>query len=150
MVRARKIPADAEHFIRDCEKDVLAGNYCRTADGYLDFLIQATQREDLAFRTYLEVQDRKPGEQRFYADADHIIPRSVWPVLMPVQLLIAKPWYYNVLTNLFWRVSSFNKSIDQFAIIQIQHEATRVRRYSPEWRRWTREWINCFLATKRE
>ena len=55
MILAAKIPTDAERFVASGERDALAGNYCRSEDGHLDFLIQATQTRYPVVVKYLSV-----------------------------------------------------------------------------------------------
>src|SRR5215472_270852 len=70
--------------------------------------------------TYVKVLDRRTGDPRFSADADHIIPKSVWNILMPATLRGQPgdkfPCYSGVLSNLFWRDKKFNRNDDDLAI----------------------------------
>jgi hypothetical protein len=119
---------------------------------YLEFLIQASRAADPRILEYLRVTDRATGEPRYYGQADHIVPRAVWTILMPDDLLgpSAPDGYSAVLSNLFWRDQHFNESCDQPVIAHIQAESTRTSRRTPQGRQWADKWIQFFLHTKRD
>lgn len=84
MILSKNIRFTAETFVRRCTEDVLAGRYAPNDDAYLSFLIAETEKRPQYrnLMTYIRVLDRTTGEPRFSADADHIVPRSVWGILM--------------------------------------------------------------------
>jgi hypothetical protein len=153
MILTKYIPISAADLIRRCGTDIRLGRFA--ADGnYLDYLIAETEKSHAKLLEYLRVIDRRSGQPRYYAQADHIIPRSVWPLLMPRELRgPGAPdgnWVHS-LSNLFWRGPQENRSHDQASIRMIQDEAPEVARRGPmQYREWADRWIEIFLLTKRD
>ncbi len=152
MILARFIPSDPEAFISRCNTHVLLGRYAKNPAGYLNYLIACTEKVDPRLLEYLRVLARERGRPRYYGEADHIVPKSVWPRLMPTALIGGGKLdaYSGVLANLFWRDPDFNRKDDQPLIDAIKMEAERHRHRDKEWQAWANKWIQCFLVTKRE
>jgi hypothetical protein len=151
MITAKKIPLQAPAFIRSCTNDVMRGRFAASEDGYLDFLVAETEKRDKRLLNYLRVWDRAAGQARFSADADHIVPRSVWGILMFGFLDRGRAGTsFNVLSNLFWRDRMWNQANDQLAISIIKSEATTVELHSRAGLEWRRKWIEIFLRTKHD
>lgn len=116
MILSRNIPFHANTFIRRCTEDVLNHRYAPDPDGYLSFLIEQTERRYSKLMQYIRIPDRKTGKPRFSADADHIIPKRVWGILV---LGVPDPercgTSFNVLSNLFWRDRKWNMENDGLA-----------------------------------
>jgi hypothetical protein len=151
MIHPRHIFADPQEFIRRCATDCRLGRYAQS-DDYLEFLIQQTQRRDRKLLSYLARIGRGYGETRYYADADHIVPQSVWHLLMPRELCgpdRPRGAYRHSLSNLIWRGQVENRRDDEQAICMVFDEA-HVRRSPSERRTWANEWIRRFLMTKRD
>jgi hypothetical protein len=95
------------------------------------------------------------GEVRVIADADHIIPKSVWRILMPLGWTLpggGPPNTPNILSNLFWRAVPFNRgsvergeALDQPWINWIKAEPAANRTAQ-----WARNHIEMFLRTKHD
>lgn len=83
MIRSRAIPMKAKTFTERCIDDVLQGWFAPTPEGYLDYLIRETEKRNKKLLDYIRVLDQQTGQPRFSAQADHIIPKSVWDILMP-------------------------------------------------------------------
>jgi hypothetical protein len=120
---------------------------------------------------YLRQVAREKGQQRLYADADHIIPKSVWAALMPRDL-IHPPALCNLLSNLCWRDSDFNRDeqSDLFWIKVLKSEFLGIKEleeakkhrlsknlqkgvielWSPDWERWSLGWVERFLCVKHD
>lgn len=154
MVVSKNIPMQASTFIRRCVVDRRLGRYAQPPSKYRDFLHEHTEQHYKTLLRLLTVFDRQKGEQRLTADADHIVPKSVWPLLMPASLqgrMFGKfPEYSGVLSNLFWRHSDFNREDDDPLITQVMVEARRYRRGTKEWAAWAANRIECFLHTKHD
>jgi hypothetical protein len=150
MILSKNIPKRVSTFLDRCRRDVLHGRFAKNPGAYLDFLVQATQAADPSLIQYLRVVDRDSGGARYHGQADHIVPRAVWVILMPDDLLGSDTpdGYSAVLSNLFWRDPHFNASCDQPVIAHIRAEAAkRSRRQDPSW---ADGWIQFFLRTKRD
>lgn len=150
MILSRRIPFRAETFIKRCADDVLEGRFCSDLDGYRDYLLAETARRHKALLNYLTVVDTTTGRPRVAADADHIIPRSVWNILMLGLLDRTRPASANVLSNLFWRDPQWNRGNDYSAIQTVWSEAKSGALAGPDGIRWRKMWIEIFLRTKRE
>ena len=152
MIHSRSIPLTAPRFIGACKDDVALGRYALAGE-YLEFLIKVTEQKDARLLSFIRVLDRKTGQPRYSAEADHIIPRAVWFLLMAD---IVEPGKgaraCDVITNLFWRDPYFNKSVDQQAIELIRSEAASPS-FNPNSKsglEWRRRWIEIFLRTKHD
>ena len=151
MITANKIPLNAATFIRRCTDDVLNGRYAATPDGYLEYLIAVTQRRNPKLLEYIRVLDRRTGKPRYIAEADHIIPRGVWGILMFG--IIDRDrcgTSFNVLSNLFWRDPQQNRTDDHQSIALVRRDAAGVRLSSRAGFEWRQKWIEIFLRTKRD
>jgi hypothetical protein len=143
----------AATFVKKCTDDVLRGHYAATANAYLEYLIEETRKRDPELLAYIRVLDRESGKPRYSAEADHIIPRSVWGILM---FGLAEPGSsgtsFNVLSNLFWRDPNCNRGYDQFAIEAIKGELVKksIQLNSLEGVKWREKWIEVFLTTKHD
>ncbi len=151
MILSKNIPFNASTFIRRCTEDVLNHRYAPHPDGHLGFLIEQTEKRYPKLMQYIRIPDRKTGEPRFSAQADHIVPKEVWGILV---LGVPDPercgTSFNVLTNLFWREGSWNMGSDGSAIRAIVAESASIRPASPKGIAWRRRWIEIFLRTKRD
>lgn len=160
MITASQIPATAAAFITRCQAHLQQGLYPSNAGSYRAFLIQHTRQTDPQLLAYIERHDRAPGTQSTFTDADHIVPRSVWQLLMPIQFHTA-PEYDSLLGNLAWRSIVFNRrhvtatdadevfeSYDHHLIQEIQAEASQPAN-GPHNRAWADSRIEWFLQTKR-
>jgi hypothetical protein len=151
MILSKNIPMNADTFLKRCTADVLQGRYAPGPDDYLEYLMMETERRYPSLMTYLRVPDRNAGEQRHSADADHIIPRSVWSTLMfGFVTPLNNGNSYNVLSNLFWRAPDWNRQIDRQSIDIIRTEARSMRLNTAAGQEWRRKWIEIFLRTKHD
>jgi hypothetical protein len=153
VILTKSIPIDAQDFVRRCSHDCRVGRYAKDGD-YLEFLIAETGKTHQKLLEFLRVVDRRSGMPRYHAQADHIVPQAVWPILMPSDLCgpnRADGPFMHALSNLFWRGAFENQSHDQEAIRHILSEATPVSRQAPSKRQsWAKKWIEIFLLTKRD
>jgi hypothetical protein len=153
MILTKQIPVNAQDFVRRCSHDCRVGNYAKNGD-HLEFLIAETGKSHQKLLDFLRVVDRGPGAARYHAQADHIIPQSVWPILMPRELRGPNGPdgnFMHCLSNLFWRGPVENQALDQDAIKHIQREETAMLRQPPAKRQeWMNRWIEIFLFTKRD
>jgi hypothetical protein len=153
MMIAKTIPINAQDFVRRCSHDCRLGRYAKDGN-YLEFLIAETGKSHPKLLEYLRVVDRRVGQPRYYAQADHIIPQAVWSILMPSELRGPDRLdgvFMHALSNLFWRGPIENQSLDQEAIRHICSEASTAARKPPAKRQeWTAKWIEIFLLTKRD
>ncbi len=176
MIVPTNIPLDAPEFFERCRTFKRLGTFSKDGQ-HLRLLWTST--EELAKRQpefrglmeYLRRVAREKGEQRLHADADHIIPKSVWPVLMPRDL-IQPPELCNLICNLCWRDSDFNRDeeSDLFWIKVIKSEflgikdldvATKrklahnlhkgvIKLWSQDWENWASGWVTNFLRVKHD
>lgn len=159
MITTAQIPATAGAFITRCQAHLQQGLYPSQANRYRAFLIEQTRRSDPQLLAYIERNDRAAGTQSTFTDADHIVPRSVWHLLMPIQFHTA-PEYDSLLGNLAWRSIVFNRrhvtatdasevfeSYDHHLIEQIRTEAAQPAN-GPQNRVWADNRIEWFLQTK--
>lgn len=151
MILSQNIPVKAETFVRRCTDDVMRGRYAPNPDAYHQYLERETEKRYPKVLAYLRVLDRESGGQRYSADVDHIIPRSVWRILMfgfiePGKCGAAA----GVLSNLFWRDIRWNRGEDMPLIDHIRGEAQSVRLDSRAGMAWRANKIEFFLRTKRE
>jgi hypothetical protein len=150
MICSRSIPLTAQKFIAACKDDVALGRYAPGGD-YLEYLIKVTKRCDSRLLSFFSVLDRSTGQPRYFAEADHIIPQTVWSVLLPE---IVEPCNgaraCDVISNLFWRDPYFNKSNDQQAIDLIRSDASSSNASSRAGGDWRRNWIEILLRTKHD
>lgn len=148
MITAAQIETDPAAFITRCLGHVTAGMYPASRNGYWDLLMRETPPE---LNRYFQRVDRSAGTERTFVDADHIIPRSVWTLLMPTQLT-TDPRYESVLGNLAWRSTVFNQdqNTDLPMIEAVRAESTANPRGSPGWQDWSRNWIEMFTSVKQQ
>lgn len=150
MILSKNIPKRADVFIRRCTADVAADRCARDGE-YLAYLESETARRYPRLMPFIRVVGRASGKPRYYAQADHIIPRSVWNVLMFGELRTREPSSaVNVLSNLFWRGEHENRAFDQRQILLLRNEARGVRLATTDGLAWRRRWIEIFLNLKRE
>lgn len=151
MILSKNIPWRAETFVRRCTDDVMSGRFAPDPDGYLVYLEAETQKRYPKVLSYLRVLDRESGKARYLADADHIIPRAVWSILLFGFIEPGKCGTSpNVLSNLFWRDLKWNRGHDRALIDHVRAEAASVRLTSAAGLRWRADKIELFLRTKRE
>jgi len=152
MILSENIPRTTAAFLRRCRIDAMKGRYAKPPAAYLEFLIAASRAADPRILEYLRVNDRESGAARYYGQADHIVPQSVWTILMPDDLIgpTTPDGYSALLSNLFWRDPHFNASCDQPIIGHIQAEAKNHSRHAAATRQWAEKWIQFFLDTKRD
>jgi hypothetical protein len=152
MIRSRSIPLTAPRFITACKDDVALNRYAPAGD-YLEYLIKVTKSRDSRLLSFIRVHDRRTGKPRYFAEADHIVPRAVWNLLMTD---VVEPGNgaraCDVISNLFWRDPHFNKSNDQQTIDLVRSEAA-ARSFKPNSTAgidWRRKWIEILLRTKHD
>lgn len=148
MITAAQIITDPAAFITRCLGHVAGGLYPQSESGYRNFLMSQTPGD---LNAYFQRTDRSPGTQRTFVDADHIIPQSVWPLLMPAQLT-ADRRYVSVLGNLAWRSTVFNQDqeTDHPMIDEVQREAPAHPPGSGGWQAWSHHWIEMFTSVKQQ
>lgn len=134
MILSTNIPLNAQTFLNNVRRDFHAGLH---ASDYRSLLIRETRVrypgliEGLAHLGHARTQR---GEVRILADADHIIPRSLWQILIPLvwNLPGDPPPTPDILSNLFWRTVKCNRgaptrgeALDHAWIYYIQREARK-------------------------
>jgi len=154
MILSRNIPLNAYVFLGNIQRDFHARLY---SSNYRELLIGETKRrypglvEGLADLGHGRTNK---GQVRVLADADHIIPTSLWNILIPLvwNLSGTPPTTPDILSNLFWRTVSFNRgaetrgeALDQPWIRQIKNEAK-----SKTSRQWAQRHVEMFLRTKHD
>jgi hypothetical protein len=153
MILGTDIPLDADVFVGSCLADARVDRRATPADKYLDYLANETQKLYPMLFRFVKVLDRETGTPRFNADADHIVPKSVWNLLMPDELIGLPgekfPGYSGVISNLFWRDIQFNRKDDNLAI-RLVKESSSTRMSKKELAGWKKKWISIFIATKHD
>lgn len=151
------IPAEPRVFVANCLADKREGRFAKPAGRYLDYLRGVTKEFDAAMYNFVAVVDRERGQERFHADADHIIPKSLWNILMPSELInfnrVTKepndeqfPIFSGVVSNLFWRTRDWNRKEDNQSIRECEKEARKARGKLPQTEK--DRWIAMLLLTK--
>ena len=122
---------DYNNFIKRVRGDVSKKHYDKN---HLELIMKVVGEKNPKLLEYLKRESRKPGQQRLFADCDHIIPREVWALLMPHPL--DKEEYVNVVSNLQFRDIYSNRSFDQKDIKTIQEAHAKGALSEAEKRRW--------------
>jgi hypothetical protein len=154
MILSANIPLNAPAFLNNLHRDYRAGLH---SPDYRALLIRETRARYPGLVEGLADLGRgrtARGEVRVLADADHIIPRSVWAILIPLV------WNHpgpppptpDILSNLFWRTVSCNRgapsrgeALDHEWIARIKVEAKALSS-AP----WALQLIQMFLRTKHD
>ena len=154
MILSKNIPLDALTFLRNIHRDFQAGLH---STDYRELLIRETKRRYPGLVEGLADFGRgrtAKGQVRVLADADHIIPRSVWNLLIPVlwNQPGAAPQTPDILSNLFWRAVPFNRgaesrgeALDMNSIRIIKNEAK-----GKTTKAWAQKQVEIFLRTKHD
>jgi hypothetical protein len=154
MILSANIPLNAPAFLKNIQRDYRAGLH---SSDYRALLIRETRARYPGLVEGLADAGRgrtARGEVRVVADADHIVPRSVWPILIPLvwNLPGPPPTTPDILSNLFWRTVSCNRgapsrgeALDHDWITHIKAEA-RTLASAP----WALRNIQMFLRTKHD
>lgn len=153
MILAKHIPISADDFVRRCGTDCRLGRYAKDGN-YRELMIAETAKSHKKLLEYLRVLDRTSGGAKFWAQVDHIVPQKVWPILMPTELRGPdRPdgCFMHALSNLFWRGTLENQSLDGRFIRCVQQEVTGIAAKPPRERQcWAKKWIEIFLRTKHD
>jgi len=151
MIISNNIPLNLNTFLTNVRNDYNKGLYSAQ---YRQFLERETRARYPGLVEGLSEPIGGPRRTRVIADADHIVPRSVWSLLIPLawNLPGPPPPSPDVLSNLFWRTVTCNRgsekrgeALDQADIRQIQLEAKT--KTSPDWARFH---ISRFLRHKHD
>jgi hypothetical protein len=156
MILSKNIPLYVKTFLNNIRRDFRAGAY---AEDYRGLLIRETRMRYPGLVEGLGDLGRGPtrrGEVRVLADADHIIPRSLWAILIPPawNLPGTPPATPNILSNLFWRTVTCNRgapsrgeALDHAWINHIKAEAQAGVNPTAHW---ANRYIQMFLQTKHD
>lgn len=154
MILSRNIPLRVHTFLNRIHADYQAGLH---SSDYRGLLIRETRARYPGLVEGLADMGRgrtRRGEVRVIADADHIIPRSVWNTLIPLvwNLPFPAPTTPHILSNLFWRTVTCNRgapsrgeALDLPYIMRIRDEQALLA--SPQW---ARNHMLMFLRTKHD
>jgi hypothetical protein len=149
MIRGTDIPLAPDEFVKNCLADARENRFAKPAEKYLDYLADLTEQKHPALFRFVKVFDREAGKERYNADADHIIPKSVWNILMPAELRGLPgqefPAFSGTLSNLFWRDRQFNRRDDNLAIRVIK-DATSTSMSKIQRADWNKKMISIFLV----
>lgn len=102
-------------FVSRVQSDVLQHRYAVPRTGYRDFFLQHLQQNDPQMMQHLSYISPNSGNRLYQADVDHIVPQSIWNLLLPAPLNV--PAYDCVLSNLMIRDRFSNRANDH-ALIQ--------------------------------
>jgi hypothetical protein len=156
MVVSRRIPLEVQRFLNNLYQDRAAHLY---AKDYRGLLIRETKRRYPGLVKGLSrVGLTRNGRERVIADADHIVPKSLWKIVMPLAWNLGgnvpDP---NSLSNLFWRTVTNNRgstkrgdAFDQDYINQFKREARQFPNKTPDAVHWANGVIEFFLHTKHD
>jgi hypothetical protein len=151
MIVSRNIPLTLHTFFRNVQIDYDRGMY---SGDYRGFLERETRKRYPGLVEGLSEAVGSRKGTRVIADADHIVPRSLWATLIPLAWNLAgpPPASPDVLSNLFWRTVTYNRgsekrgeALDQPDIRRIQFESKT--KASAEWARFH---ILAFLRHKHD
>ena len=153
MILSRNIPLNVQAFLNNTYRDFHAGLH----GDYRALLIRETRTRYPGLVEGLADLGRgrtRRGEVRVIADADHIVPRSLWKILIPPvwNLPGAPPLTPDILSNLFWRTVPFNRgaesrgeALDQSWIRHIKAESK-----TKASKQWAQQYLLMFLRTKHD
>jgi len=156
MILSRRIPLQPQRFLNRLYQDRQAG-LC--ANDYRALLIRETKRQYPGLIEGLSRPGRtRQGLERVIADADHIVPKSLWDTVMPlVWNLGGELPNVNSLSNLFWRTVSNNRgserrgdAFDQSYITEFKRQAKQYPAHTPEAVHWALSVVEFFLRTKHD
>jgi hypothetical protein len=152
MILSKNIPLNADTFLANIKRDIDHG---LQAGDYRALLIRETRlRYPGLIEGLSDHGQNRRGGVRVLADADHIVPRAVWSVLIPPiwNLPGQPPTSPDILSNLFWRTVTYNRgaatrgeAVDLPWILHIKAEAPG--KASPAW---ARQYVEMFLRTKHD
>jgi hypothetical protein len=154
MILSRRIPLNAQIFLGNIQRDFRSGLH---SSDYRGMLIRETRLRYPGLVEGLADHGRgrtQRGEVRVIADADHIVPRSLWNLLVPRAWTLggAAPATPDILSNLFWRSVPFNRgsvlrgeALDQPWIDIVKRES-KTKASSD----WALRWMERFLRTKHD
>jgi len=153
MILAKRIPIHAQDFIRRCGTDCRLGRYASDGD-YRRLLEECTAKSHRGLLEYLTRHGATKGEPKYWGQVDHIIPQAVWTLLMPPELRGPdRPdgSFMHALSNLFWRGTNENQSLDLQLITLTKIEGGDYSRRQPKERQeWAANRIEIFLRTKHD
>jgi hypothetical protein len=155
VILSSNIPLHVDVFLDAIYRDFAEG---RHSSDYRGLLLRETRARYPGLVDGLRDLGRRrkrPGDVSLLADADHIVPKSVWPILIPLawNLPGAPPDTPHLLSNLFWRTVTLNRgapsrgeAVDLQWIGHIKREAA-AKKVTPLW---ARQYIEFFLRTKHD
>lgn len=151
MIISKNIPLTVNTFFLRVQSDYRQGLF---SPDYRALLERETRVRYPGLVEGLSEPIRGRRQIRVIADADHIIPRSLWPILMPLgwNLPGAPPPTPDVLSNLFWRTVTCNRGSEQRGEALDQRDIRRILAASQPERtpQWARQQILAFLRHKHD
>ncbi len=155
VILSSKIPSNVQLFLNRLYQHQQAKLF---SDDYRALLIRETeQRYPGLIRGLSRTGRTRRGLPRVVADADHIVPRSLWELVMPLAWnLSGSPPPADTLGNLFWRTVRNNRgstkrgdAFDQDYITEFKREAKLFPKKTAAATHWAWFVIKFFLETKR-
>lgn len=155
MILSRNIPSDVQPFLNRLYQHQQAKLFSRD---YRALLIRETERRYPGLiRGLSRTGHTRRGLPRVVADADHIVPKSLWKLVMPLAWnLPGSPPSADTLGNLFWRTVSNNRgstkrgdALDQDYITEFKRQAQLHPKKTPSAAHWAWFVIGFFLETKK-
>lgn len=101
-------------FVDRAREDMNFQRYPANRDDYRRFFLGHLQKTNPQMMQHLKFISDRSGDALYDADVDHIVPKSVWPLLMPTPLNMNV--YESVLTNLMIRDRLSNRANDLLLI----------------------------------
>ncbi len=111
-------PAVYKYFVACVLDDVAHQRYPDNRNDYREFFLRHLQQTDPQMMEHLRYISERSGNTLYRADVDHVVPRSIWPLLLPPPLNI--PNYECVLSNLKIRDEFSNRANDQATINEVK------------------------------
>lgn len=154
MIVSSRIPLEVQRFLNNLYQDRKAELF---SSDYRGLLIRETKRRYPGLIKGLSrLGHTRAGRERVIADADHIVPKSLWDIVMPLAWnLEGDPPGPNTLSNLFWRTVGNNRgstkrgdAFDQDYIEMFKRQAKQFPNKTPEAVHWAFSVIEFFLQTK--
>ena len=95
-------------FVNSVRTDIQQHRYPTDRKQYRAFYLEYLGQNDPKMKQHLAYMSPNTGNRLYHGDVDHIVPKSIWPLLMPPPFHLAT--YDAVLSNLMIRDRTSNQA----------------------------------------
>ena len=106
-------------FVTSIRTDIQQHRYPTDRKQYRDFFLEHLGNSDPEMKQHLAYISPNTGNRLYQGDVDHIVPQSIWQLLLPPPLNFAQ--YDAVLSNLMIRDKTNNRANDQALIREVKN-----------------------------